>query len=118
MVAFVTLSRAPAWPLSPDGAPVEGSVISGSSQGGYEVTRPRYTRQRREWGVSFRNLSLADIEDFRDFWSGDIANGSGAFDWTHPVTDEVVSVRLVNGQYEAAQVSPTLFDLSFKLREV
>lgn len=117
MANFPTLSRAPSYPLSPDGD-LEDVVMRSPQASGYEQTRPRSTRARRSFGLSYKNISDADIAALRTFEITTILNGANSFSWTHPITSTVYTVRLAGPiQYERTR-SPGVGDVSMKFREV
>lgn len=72
----------------------ENPVIPPSStEGGYTITRPRFTRRpRRTFMFRHLGISEADRLTLQNFWD-DHYGGSLAFNWTHPVTSVVYNVR-------------------------
>lgn len=116
MTAFVTLSRVPSYPLDPDGV-IEDNVLRSQSEAGYEQTRPRYTRARRSWGVSYIRLSAADEALLRAFEITTLRNGADSFTWTHPISGTTYTVRLT-GPIRFSRPSVSGADASFTLREV
>ncbi len=93
MPAFPTLSRNPSYPLDPDGV-LEDVVIRSPQTSGYEQTRPRSTRARRNFGLNYINLASADEALLRTFEVTTLRNGADSFLWTHPITAVVYTVRL------------------------
>ncbi len=93
MAAFPTLSKAPSYPIDPDGTR-EDAVLRSAVEGGYVQTRARFTRARRRWGLTYLNLPAADITTLRGFEATTLVNGADAFTWTHPISAEVVTVQL------------------------
>lgn len=92
MADFPTLSKHPdANSLTVE---VENPVIStGDTDGGYEYTRPRFTRRpRRTFTFSYKNISAADRVTLQQFWD-DNFGGSVAFNWTDPTTSTTYNVR-------------------------
>ena len=117
-MAFPTLSRNPA-ELSPDGDPID-SLLASESDAGYEQTRPKFTRQRRIWGVTYNELPAADVATLRTYRDTTLVNGSSAFTWTHPLLGTTHTVRLIDGKinYSSAADKYGVSQVSFKLREV
>lgn len=72
----------------------ENPVIKGGdTEGGYTVTRPRFTRRpRRMFSFQHVDISEANRVTLQNFWDGHFG-GSLAFNWTHPVTSVVYNVR-------------------------
>lgn len=69
------------------------SVPPGEMEGGYVITRPRFTRApRRTWSFKYVEMRDADKEALEDFWKL-VKGSSSAFDWTHPITNDVINVR-------------------------
>jgi hypothetical protein len=68
-------------------------AIKAPVEGGYEITRPRYTRPpRRIWKTGFSLLTEADIAALDSFWTT-VQGGSLAFNYTLPTSGETVLVR-------------------------
>ena len=115
MSAFPTLSVAPNYPLSPDGE-VEDNIIRSQQTAGYEQTRPRFTRARRMFGLTYV-LKTSDANTLRTFEVTTLHYGADAFTWTHPISAITYTVRLT---------APMKFSLdnygettvSFTIREV
>jgi hypothetical protein len=62
-------------------------------ESGYTVSRSRYTRKpARSFQTGFTMIDEADKALLQTFW-GTVSGGSVAFDWTHPVTAEIITVR-------------------------
>ncbi len=69
------------------------AVSGGDTEGGYVYTRARHTRRpRRSFMFSFTDISDNDKSTLQTFWD-DRQGGSGAFNWTHPVSSTVYNVR-------------------------
>lgn len=72
-------------------------AMRAKTDGGYVVTRPRFTRRpRRTWTIGFTNIGDADKKALGDFWDS-VRGGSEAFNWTLPITGEAVVVRFAEG---------------------
>jgi phage-related protein len=77
----------------------ENPAIRTELEGGYVQTRARHTRTpRRTWTTGFSELTDADRAALNTFWD-QVAGGSRAFTWRHPVTLANHTVRF------AAEVS-------------
>ena len=71
----------------------ENPVVSTEAEGGYTITRPKFTRApRRTFTFKHVDISNADKESLRQFWD-DRKGGSGAFNWTHPISGLAINVR-------------------------
>jgi len=116
MPNFPTLATVPSFPLDPDGE-IEDAVLRSPFTGGYELTRPKYTRSRRIWGLRYPMLTPADKNTLFTFEQTTLRNGADSFTWTHPVTATAYTVRF------AAPIKYHYFDrnkfaVDFSLREV
>ena len=74
------------------GEMTEDNVIRGEMQGGYTVTRPRYTRKAiQTWKTGFTWLDDTDMGTWRTFY--DTVETHSIFQWTHPTTSVTYDVR-------------------------
>ena len=109
---------APSFPLDPDGE-LEDVAIRSPQASGYEQTRPRTTRARRNFGVNYIALPDVDTALVRTFEQTTLRNGADAFQWTHPITSTVYTVRLTAPiKYSRAFQATGISTVSIKLREV
>ncbi|SDI54054.1 hypothetical protein [Propionivibrio dicarboxylicus] len=118
MPTFPTLSRLPDFPLSPDGEPSKDGIISSPMTAGYQVTRPRFTRDQRSWGVNYKRMSRADLDLLRAFRTTTLKNGALSFEWLHPLDGVVYTVRLESGHITFNAVAPNAWQVAFTLVEV
>lgn len=64
-----------------------------STDGGYELSRPRFTRRpRKTFSFKFKYMPTADKDALIEFWEL-VKGGSNAFNWTHPQKNTVHNVR-------------------------
>ncbi len=113
-MSYPVLSRAPS-SLDPDGK-LEDSTLRSEFTAGYTQSRPKFTRLRRTWGVSYVDLPDADVALLRTFESTTLVNGSAPFTWTHPKSGITPTVQIIGcisfsssaDKYGVAQVSFTL----------
>lgn len=67
-------------------------TIRGSMEGGYEHTRPRYTRKhRRTFSTGFTDISQEELDALLAFY--DLVGGYKVFNWKNPANGEVYAVR-------------------------
>ncbi|KAA5604428.1 hypothetical protein F1188_16350 [Roseospira marina] len=72
-------------------------AMRAETEGGYVITRPRFTRRpRRSWTLGLTNIYDDDKATLEAFWN-EVRGGSTAFDLTLPITGEVVPVRFADG---------------------
>lgn len=61
--------------------------------GGYTVTRPRYTRlPRKTWTTGFTDLTTAQKDSFLTFWESK-KGGSDSFTYENPADGQTYTVR-------------------------
>lgn len=116
MPAFPSLSINPSWPLDPDGE-IEDATLRSPFEGGYELTRQKFTRTRRNWGVQYSTLNQTDKDALATFEKDTVKGGADSFTWTHPKTATVYTVRFKE-PVKYAYVTVGLYTASFMLREV
>ena len=73
---FPALSRQPVFENSRE---VEDGTIADPMESGYVATRPRFTRLRRKYSVSYKNLTGADIALLDQFEVSIVKGKAGAF---------------------------------------
>lgn len=117
MANFPTLSRVPSYPLDPDGE-LEDVVIRSPQTGGYNQTRPRTTRARRNFGVNYKALKDVDVNLLRTFETTTLRNGADSFTWTHPLSGTTYTVQIIGGIKYSRKQPPGVVDVMFKLMEV
>lgn len=109
----------PSLPITPE---PDDPTLSSESDGGYELTRPRYTRIRRKWTLVWPHLLHADYTTLMAFYDS-MSGSSVNFNWTNPATGTVSSVRFA-GQPESSLIlwnadqSPRAWSVKLTLREV
>lgn len=91
-------------------------------EGGYTLTRPRYTRIRRTWQLEWRAMSATDYALLTAFYVS-THGGSDSFAWTTPTDGASKTVRF-SGPLKAAMIVPAnnvqvaLYSVSCSLEEV
>lgn len=90
-------------------------AFRGNFDGGYEQTRPKYTRSIREFTVQFTALTITQCQTLETFFDD---NQGLEVDFTDPVTDELFTVRFADDEITFKQVTRELLITSIKLREV
>ena len=84
-----TLSVAPERPLTRSWV---DNMIKDSSDAGYTYSRPRYTRLKRKFSITYAALVDVDIADIDNFIEA--IRGADAFIWIHPLTFEEIVMTL------------------------
>ncbi|OHD27428.1 MAG: hypothetical protein A2Y38_05660 [Spirochaetes bacterium GWB1_59_5] len=117
MAAFPILSTPPSYPIDPDGE-LEDVVLRSQQEAGYEQTRPRTTRARRNFGVSYIGLEAADEALLRAFEITTLRNGADSFTWTHPKSGTTYTVRLIAPiKFTRRKYKVGAVDVVIKMRE-
>lgn len=113
MPIFPTLSQKPEYPLSEER---EDSTIRSQFEGGYEHTRPRFTRIRKTFGLKYSMLPDADKTTLDDFITT-VKGSADAFTWTHPKYGTQHNVRFTKPpKFEYVQHG--YWNVEIELREV
>ncbi|CCG43297.1 hypothetical protein [Magnetospirillum molischianum] len=106
---------------------LDNPAAGSKSEGGYEFTRPKFTRRpRRTFADGYTAISQAEKTSLEQFWN-DVRGSSDIFLWTSPITGESVQVRFVLGKtldFKYSHFQKTLddepdhrWDVSFEVRE-
>ena len=83
MANFPTLSRKSDY--DQEEAIEDDAVIRSKMEAGYMVSRPRYTRSRKNFGtVKYDNLTDTDKDTLMYFEKSTLSNGALSFDWQNP----------------------------------
>lgn len=95
----------------------EDAVIRSDFDAGYEITRPRFTRNRATFGLSWNAMKSADKATLATFYTTTTVNGSLYFTWTHPDDGVSHTVRFT-GPPQYKLIAVNLWSVELKLREV
>lgn len=112
---FPTLSVNPTYPLSPDGDQEDG-VIRSPFESGYSQTRPRFTRSRARFGLTY-NMPASDKTTLKAFEKTTLRNGADSFLWTHPIEGVTYTVQLTK-PISYVHVSFGRYDVKIEMQEV
>lgn len=112
----------PTWPSSLPPPLVEGfteapaeSVVSSQADTGIGKTRLRSTAIIADISVVYA-FNQAQFDIFKDFYITDLVRGVLSYQWTHPVTGDVVRARMI-GKYSSSPRSRAgLWRVSFNLK--
>ncbi len=105
----------PVYPLTEEWEDV--GLIS-EFEDGSQISRPRFTRSRGKWVLTWNALPDADYQKLIQFWRDTAKGKSMAFDWTHPVTGgEPYKVRFAEKQ-SFKNVAPGLWSGEVTLCEI
>jgi phage-related protein len=90
------------------------------TEGGYAITRARYTRKpRRVYGAGHTSITQQDKDLLDDFWD-EVRGTARAFNWTNPATGRVLVVRFKSAPswtYSGAGAT-RLYDCSIEMETV
>lgn len=71
----------------------EDPAIKSETDGGYVVSRPKFTRApRKKYTTGFTNLSNTERAELEAFWDT-VKGGSNMFDWEDPIDGTLKTVR-------------------------
>jgi len=126
MATFPTLYRRDTTVHHPAAESLEAGTahdpaIRSESDGGYVISRARFTRIVQNWpNIRYEWLSLANKNTLRTFETDTAVGGSASFDWTHPLSSTVYDVRFMGRiRYTTHQHTNGLFwTVEFGLEEV
>ncbi|MEA5092463.1 hypothetical protein SDC9_37476 [bioreactor metagenome] len=104
----------PAYNLAED---PEDAVIRSEFDAGYEQTRPRFTRNRTTYGLSWKAMRTTDKSTLDSFYKNTLANGALMFTWAHPDDGITHTVRFT-GPPTYNLIAVGLWSVELKLREV
>lgn len=93
-------------------------AIRSETEGGYTQTRPRFTRIRGKWSISYLYLPVADKNTLKSFERNTVRGGSDSFTWTNPADGVQYTVRFLGTVKYKMSVNKNLWDISFVLEEV
>ena len=91
-------------------------AIRSEFEDGTVQTRPRFTRMRRKWTLTWNNLRYADYAALRSFFDSK-RGGSTSFSWTNPLDNGMHTVRF-SGELTAKTTERDFLNISVKLEEV
>jgi phage-related protein len=117
MPTFPTLNMLPTFPLDEQR---EDATIRSSFEAGYEHTRPRFTRVRYTWSVSYKMLPASDKSTLETFVTT-VREGADSFSWTNPVDSTTHTVKFIQiPKYSCVlqNEDTSYFDCDFQLRSV
>jgi hypothetical protein len=97
-------------------------AIRSKAEGGYVLTRPRYTRMPRSWNLAWEAMTNAHYLLLMAFWTAKYG-GSTSFTWICVTDDTETTVRFsdkINAKVVAWASTglPKLWSVSVKLEEV
>lgn len=111
-MAFPTLTAAPVYPITENR---EDNTIKSSAESGYVLARPRFTRSRKNWGVSYRNVGSSDKSAIAGHY--DAVGCSMIFSWTNPSDAAAYSVRYGKPPVITQRI-PGAWDIELALEQV
>ena len=91
-------------------------AIRSEFEDGSVQTRPRFTRMRRRWTLSWANIKKSQYEILREFYMNQ-KGGSLSFSWTNPMNGGVFTVRFV-GELTAKTTEVDFYAVTVKLEQV
>lgn len=119
MSNFPTISG----PSLPVGEKYPDPAIRSQAEGGYEMTRPRFTRVPGEWELSWPAMTDSDYQTLMTFYRETAIGGSVYFNWTC-ATDGTAKVVRFGGEPKAEVIAwttagtPKYWSVGVSLKEV
>ena len=93
--------------IIPPSLPLEETVVKAQNraeyEGGYAQTSPRSTRGTRKWRVPWNNMPEAHYQILKTFF---LSHQGDAFNWTEPVTEEVIVSRFASDSIQGNLIRP------------
>lgn len=117
MAAFPTLSVLPSDIRE---VPIDRTIRS-EYEGGYEHTRPRHTRDRKQWQIVYNQLNSNDKSLMDTFLGTTVRGGADSFSWAHPISSTVYTVRFQTLPYMQLLLNnddDQYYETSFELKEL
>lgn len=97
----------------------EDGTIRSSSEGGYEMTRRRFTRNpRKTYTTGFTEITDAQLQTLESIWDANM--GHTIFQWTHPIRGTVHDCRFTK-PFEVSysgKGSHRVYNVKIELKEV
>lgn len=91
-------------------------AIRSEFEDGSVQTRPRFTRMRRRWTLSWANIHKTQYEELSNFYRSR-KGGSLSFTWTNPMNGGVYTVRFV-GELTAKTTEVDFYSVAVNLEQV
>lgn len=91
-------------------------AIRSEFEDGSVQTRPRFTRMRRRWTLSWGNIQKSQYEVLREFYMNK-KGGSLSFTWVNPMDGGVFTVRFV-GELTAKTTEKYFYAVTVRLEQV
>ena len=104
------------YPTYPIREQVINPAISSPFENGMVQVRPRFTRSRKRWSISYRALTEAEKNTVKNFYDS-VSGGSYYFTWENPMDEVEHTVRFINDM-EITQITNTYYTVSFDLEEL
>lgn len=83
-------------------------------EAGYVQSRPRHTRARHVFKLSWNAVTAADYATLEAFFEAQQGN---TFTWTHPVSETEYTVRFADDRLSPEFISPGYWRVSLTLEE-
>lgn len=104
---------APEFPLAET---PEDAVIRSTMEDGTQKTRPRFTRNRMTYELTWSSMPEKQKQDLETFLRSETKNGSKIFNWTHPSSGKTIEVRFAEMPKFILKVK-NYWQVSVKLQE-
>lgn len=92
-------------------------TIRSDTEGGYTITRARFTRLRKKWHIYYPVMTVTDKDTLQNFEKS-VLVGSDSFEWTNPADGQTYTVRFVTSIIYRPLSTKNYWIVEFDLEEV
>lgn len=89
---FPTIDKPPYGGISEE---YEDNSLISEFEDGSQQSRKKFTRSRRTFKLAWKILTDTEYRTLRNFIVNQACHAANVFNWTHPLTNEVVEVRCI-----------------------
>ena len=72
---------------------ITSTIESAESEAGYVITRPRYSRTKKSFMVSYINVEFSVVSAVETFFRTQALGKANIFNWVHPKSGTTYTVR-------------------------
>jgi len=87
-------------------------------ESGYVQTRGKFTRARKEFTLSWRDMSKNSYVSLQTFFESGVTGGSSSFNFSEPTSGSTYEVRFLSDSISFTNYNQNYFSGSIDLREV
>ncbi|MBW8001775.1 MAG: hypothetical protein FVQ80_07095 [Planctomycetes bacterium] len=87
-------------------------------EGGYEQTRAKWTRSRKEWTIRWKDMSNNSHTSLVTFFESTVVGGASSWVWHNPISNSTAEVRFVDDQIRFLNSNQKYWSGAVRIREV